>query len=188
MKKTPLAVKNSLSLCGLLALGLNLALVIDQAQAQCPVYPIALSSSTLVGVTNGTVLHDIFNGSQPGNFGWLSWTGAPDEPTLAASLTVPGNSSNYVNPDDPTDHIINVGDWVTGKPGVSNGSSVRDALDALEDYEILVPVWDQVRNGGSNAAYRVSAFARVRIIGYRLPSQNRISAIFLGYDTCGTGV
>jgi hypothetical protein len=150
----------------------------------CELYPIAISAQTLTNVQEGTVLHDIYNGTQPGNFGWLTWAGAPDEPTLVASLVVPGDSYTYVNPSDPSDHVLSVGEWVQGKPGVSNSSSVRDALNDLEDYEIVVPVWDQVRAQGSGAAYHVCAFARVRILGYRLPSQNRITAIFLGYINC----
>jgi hypothetical protein len=151
----------------------------------CDLYPIALSAQSLANVQEGATIRDIFNGTQPGNFGWLSWAGSPDEPVLVRSLSVPGDSSTYVNPDDANDHVVGVGDWVTGKPGVSNSIGVRDALDELEDYEIVVPVWDQVRAAGSNAAYHVSAFARVRILGYRLPGQNRISAVFIGYVSCG---
>ena len=43
---------------------------------------------------------------------------------------------------------------------------------------------NQSRDSGHNAAYRVSAFARVRIQSYQLPGQNRITAKFLGYTTC----
>lgn len=81
----------------------------------CNVFPIALHTSTLAGVQVGATLGDIYNGSQPGNFGWLSWTGSPSEPALVTSLTLPGNSETYVNPNDPTDHTLAVGDWVFGK-------------------------------------------------------------------------
>jgi hypothetical protein len=153
----------------------------------CAVYPIALSAQTLAGVTNGTVLPDIFNGVQPGNFGWLSWTGAPDEPTLVASLTVPGNSSTYVNPLNSADHNLVTGNWVYGSPGVANSDAVRNALDTLEDYEIVVPVWDQTSGTGSGTMYHISGFATIRILGYRLPHLNRISAVFLGYTDCASG-
>ena len=43
----------------------------------CEVYPIALQTSTLAGVPLGGTLGDIYNGTQAGNFGWLSWTGSP---------------------------------------------------------------------------------------------------------------
>src|ERR1035438_1312924 len=161
-------------------LTLGIVAVTSPARSQgCDVYPIALSNQTLTNAQEGSVIYDIFNGTQPGNFGWLSWAGSPDEPTLVRSLSVPGDSNTYVNPDGATDHVVSVGDWVQGKPGVSNSEGVRDALNDLEDYEVVVPVWDQVRGTGSQAAYHVCGFARVRILGYRLPSQNRISALFL---------
>ena len=135
-------------LTALALLGGFLAVAVPAQAQSCDLYPIALSTQSLVGATEGTVITDIFNGTQPGNFGWLTWAGSPDEPTLAQSLAVPGNCSTYINPSDPTDHDVSVGDWVRGKPGVSNSSTVRDALDNLEDYEIVVPVWDQVRGDG----------------------------------------
>ena len=65
----------------------------------CDFIPIALPAQAVSNVAPNSVL-DIFNGSQPGNFGWLSWGGSPSEPTLVASLTPAGNSFTYVNPDD----------------------------------------------------------------------------------------
>ncbi len=143
-------------------------------------YPIALSAQTLAGVAPGSLLPDLFNGGQPGNFGWLTWAGSVSVPTLAASLTPPGDSFTYVNPDNSADHLISVGDWVRGKPGVSNSSNVRSALDVLKTTDINVPVWDQTDGNGSNARYRVTGFAKVRIISYQLPGQNRITARYLG--------
>jgi hypothetical protein len=151
----------------------------------CDLFPIALPAQTLSNAAPNAVL-DIFNGGQPGNFGWLSWGGSPSEPTLVASLTPPGNSATYVNPDNPADHQVSVGDWVSSKPGVSNSKNVRDALDALKSLDIIVPVWNQTRGAGEHAEYRVAAFARVRILSYQLPSQNRITARFLGYHSCGS--
>ena len=153
------------------------------AQA-CELYPIALHEKSLAGVPIGGVINDIYNGIQPGNFGWLTWAGSPSEPTLARSLTPPGNSGTYFNPAAPNDHTVSVGDWVQGKPGVSNGSRVRAALDALKQIDITVPVWNQTRGTGNNSLYRVGAFARVRLVSYHLPRENRISARFLGFVSC----
>jgi hypothetical protein len=75
----------------------------------CELYPIALSVHTLKGVAAGAKLPDILNGAQPGHFGWLTWTGSPGTPALVASLTPPGDSFTYVNPDNPTDHQVSVG-------------------------------------------------------------------------------
>ncbi|WP_075072943.1 RHS repeat-associated core domain-containing protein [Longilinea arvoryzae] len=76
-----------------------------------------------------------------------------------------------------------MGDWVGGMPGVSNGHPVREALDALKTVDIAVPVWDAVRNEGSSSAYHVASYARIRILDNRIPEENRITALFLGY-TC----
>src|SRR5215472_2940903 len=85
--------------------------LLSKAQT-CELYPIALSAQTLSNAAPGAILTDIYNGTQPGSFGWLSWGGSPSEPTLVTSLTPSGDSSTYVNPDNPTDHQISVGDWV----------------------------------------------------------------------------
>ncbi len=152
----------------------------------CRLIPIALSSQTLEGVAPGSTLPDIFNGSQSGSFGWLSWSGEQGVPSLVTSLTYPGDSETYVNPNDPDDHLLSLGDWVQGRPGVSNSSQVRAALDALKAVDVDVPVWDSATGGGSNSQYHVVAFARVRLLDYYLPGQNRITAQFLGYS-CGSG-
>lgn len=154
--------------------------------ASCPLYPIALSAQTLTGASPGATLGDIWNGAQPGNFGWLTWAGAPNVPTLVLSLTPPGNSQTYSNPNQPTDTVVSIGDWVQGSPGVSNASNVRAALDVLKTINITVPVWDQASGNGNNSLYRVVNFAVVRITDYQLPNQNRITATFVGYATnCG---
>jgi hypothetical protein len=151
----------------------------------CDLYPIAVHKETLDGVAVGDIVPDIYNGAQPGNFGWLTWAGAPNVGDLANSLTPPGDSDSYVNPEDPNDHRVSVGDWLQGSPGVGNSKQVRLALDALKRLdEIIVPVWDAVEGSGNNALYRVVAFARVRLIDYNLPGENRISAQFLGFATC----
>ncbi|MFZ4663603.1 MAG: choice-of-anchor A family protein, partial [Caldilineaceae bacterium] len=147
----------------------------------CALYPIALSSQTLAGAVPGATLGDIWNGVQSGNFGWLTWAGSPNVPTLATSLTPPGDSDTYINPYDLSDRWITIGDWVQGSPGVSNASSVRNALDTLKTIDITVPVWNQASGSGNNSLYRVVNFAVVRITDYQLPSQNRITATFLGY-------
>src|SRR3712207_3146645 len=57
--------------------------------AACELYPIALFHETLRSASPGDVIADIYNGVQPGNFGWLSWTGDQTAPVLARSLTPP---------------------------------------------------------------------------------------------------
>jgi len=147
-------------------------------------YPIALHQKSLMGVPVGGIIPDIYNGVQPGNFGWLTWAGSPNEPTLVTSLTPPGDSSTYVNPRNRNDHVVSIGDWVQGKPGVSNSNKVREALDTLQQFDIVVPVWDRATGKGNTSLYRVAGFARVRITDYRLPKQNRITARLLGFVNC----
>jgi hypothetical protein len=150
----------------------------------CELYPIALYEGTLAGVQPGDTINNIMNGSQPGNFGWLTWTGSNSIKKLAASLTPPGNSYTYNNPYDDDDHTVSIGDWVEGRPGVSNSYNVRKALDLLIGETIVVPVWDTSAGYGSNAKYHISAFAIVRIQDYHLYSQDRVSAEFIGFAAC----
>ena len=166
----------------LLSLGalLGALMIAGAAQAQTNVYPIAVSTNVVAGVASGSVIMDIFNGAQSGNFGWLTWTGDTTESALVTSLTAPGNASTFSNPADPTDHDLSVGDWVRGRAGASNSIGVRDALDALEDSVIILPVWDMVSGTGASAVYHICGFAKVQIIGYRLPGQNKITVQFLG--------
>jgi hypothetical protein len=188
MTLKPLPISANLrSLCVGASL-LTAALLLNTTTAQgqgCQVYPIALSLQTLATAAPGNVLTNIWNGDQPGNFGWLSWTDDPGEPTLVTSLTPPGDSATYVNPDDPNDHQLAVGKWVSGKPGVSNGKHVRAALNTLLNVQIIVPVWDAVRGQGDTAAYRIAGFAAVEILNYQLPSRNQITARFDGFVSCG---
>jgi hypothetical protein len=153
-------------------------------QAKGDLYPIALSQKSLQGIHVGDVVRDIFNGVQPGNFGWLTWAGSPSEPTLVTSLTPPGNSSTYINPLNHADHTVSVGDWVQGKPGVTDSIAVRRALNVLERIDIVVPVYDRALGSGNKSLYHVVAFARVRILSYHLPYENRITARFLGFENC----
>ncbi len=139
----------------------------------------------MAGVAVGDIVPDIYDGVQPGNFGWITWTGDHNIPTLMNSLTPPGDSGTYVNPNDPNDHTVSVGDLLRGRPGVGNAKGVRDALEGLKGVDIIVPVWDVAEGSGANATYRVVAFALVRIVDFQLPGENRISVQFLGFVSCG---
>jgi hypothetical protein len=179
LQQTPLAL--------LAVLLTPLILSPTSGDAQCAHYPIALSADALTGVEPGGLLDDIWNGSQPGNFGWLTWAGSPDEPTLVASLTSPGDSATYVNPFDANDLVLSPGDWAQGKPGVANSRGVRNALDELVGIIITVPVWDQAQAQGNNTLYHIVGFADVAIVDYRLSGEDRITALFLGFADCGGG-
>jgi hypothetical protein len=150
----------------------------------CELYPIAVSDDVLASLEIGDYSGQLQIGRNPGNFGWLTWTGNKSVPTLAASLTPPGNNHTYINPFDPNDHALSIDDWVRGKPGVSNARSVRDALETLKSLDIVVPVWDAAQGGGAHAKYHISDFAVIRLTDYHLPERDKIEFQFLGYTSC----
>ncbi|MEM7127256.1 MAG: Ig-like domain-containing protein [Chloroflexota bacterium] len=161
----------------------TITVVVDAAPS-CTFYPVAIHADTLAGATPGGYINDLVNGTNPGNFGWLSWSGNLSESALVASLTSPGNSSTYVNPNDPSDSHLSYGELVQALSSVSDTQPVRDALDDLLWSDITVPVWESITESGGNTYYQVANFAQVRIIGYDL-AQNRISIQFLAFKACG---
>jgi uncharacterized membrane protein len=150
----------------------------------CEQYPIALHEINVQGLASGTEIRDILNGSGPGNFGWLSWAGSQDANTLAHSLTPPGDSQTYINPNDAADRQLSIGDWVRGSTGTSNSQSIRHALEQLKGRTIVVPVWNEVTGRGATLRYRLAGFVRVQISDYQLPGQSRISVRYLGAADC----
>ncbi len=178
-----------------IGLSVPTTVVVTPPAGGCPLMPIAFHGNWVAGNS-----YDIWAGANPGNFGWLAWAGAQSNPTLVTSLTLPGNSYTYVNPGNaaygiaaaPSDHEINIGDWIVGSTGVQNSSNVRTRLTTLRGIEIVIPQWDLVSGTGANTKYRVVQFLRVKISSYNLsqsggysPGQgNRITAQILGVATC----
>jgi RHS repeat-associated protein len=150
----------------------------------CPIYPIGLPQQALDGKQPGDRIEQLPRGSGPGNFNWLTWTGANDAPTLAQSLVPPGNSDRYVNPADASDTRLDIGDWAQGAPGSMNAKAVRDNLDALKSQDIIVPEWEAVRGQGSHLDYRVRRFVTIRLAGYRLTGQGWLSFEYRGEARC----
>lgn len=157
----------------------------------------------------------IRQGFGSGNFGWLLWnTGVSGNAnTLENSLTWPGDSTDYspcsgpgcpggagvpgsgfpsnvpgyIEPIDPTDQAIHVGDWIAANTGTVNSSGVRSTLQShiTLDRNLRVIVWGNSEQTGSNGRYQVSGFAIFRLIGYNL-SQQWILAEFIRWDdSCG---
>ena len=80
----------------------------------------------------------------PGNFGWLTWRGSPNEPTLANSLCTPDNDA------------MTFPVWIQGSTGMTNGRAVRDCLNNWLGSTVLIPIWGQTNDaGGSNLNYEV---------------------------------
>ncbi len=103
---------------------------------------------------------------------------------LANSLTPPGDSESYRNPDNRADGTLSIGDWITAKPGKTNAASVRNALNELRRTDIIVPLWNKSRGNGNNLAFRTAGFARLRLISYSTAPENTITVRFLSATTC----
>lgn len=160
------------------------------------------------------------NGLGNGNFGWLAWNVnvADSAPALANSLGWPGNSTNYnectggagcppgqgisgsgfdrnvpgyIEPGDPTDQSIHVGDWVAGSTGSINSNFVQNIIEehVTLDRELRLIVWDNATGSGSNGQYQISGFAIFRLIGYHLEQSGGGSWILAEFkrwdDSCG---
>jgi len=157
-------------------------------KASCALYPIALSARTLAGVTRGAKIVGIASGTRPDHFGWLTWTGATSLSSLLVSLTPPGNSATYTTPNHPADHTLSPGDEVLGRPDTLSSSATRAisaTLATLSAQAITVPVWDTASTRGATTRYRISAFARVRLLRWEWDrGRTRLSLRFLGPVTC----
>ncbi|MAT98787.1 MAG: hypothetical protein CL608_16715 [Anaerolineaceae bacterium] len=158
----------------------------------------------------------IWNGAGSGNFGWLVWNLgiSANANTLENSLAWPGDSTNYnpcsgpgcpqggvvpgsdfthpvrgyIEPGDPTDQALQIGDWVAGSTGTINSNDVRTILQGHIELErdLRVVVWRVPATGtGVNVQYQISGFAIFRLIGYNVPD-NWILAEFKRWDdSCG---
>lgn len=100
------------------------------------------------------ILHDS-NMTAPGNRGWLTWNGSPSASTLAANIANPSNSP-----------VLQIGDWMNATTGNNNSSGVRSALDSWIGKAVTIPLYDTVTGNGSNARYRVCAFAEFVLLDY----------------------
>lgn len=150
----------------------------------CEIYPVTIPQQLLIDAKTGDLFNQIARGTGAGNFSWLTWDGATDAPTLASSLLPPGDSYNYVSPDNSADHLLEIDDWAQGATGSMNADAVRDHLDALKRQDIVIPTWAAVRGLGSHFDYRVAKFAVVRLKDYQLTGQGWLSFEFRGYKNC----
>jgi hypothetical protein len=85
----------------------------------------------------------------PGNVGWIRWEGdTPSTTDLEYNINYPAESD-----------IVAIGDWIEGTTGIKNSVLPAIALEQWIGKEIIIPVFDQVTGTGSNAEYRICAFA-----------------------------
>ncbi len=154
-------------------------------------------------------VYNIQNGASSGGKGWLAWNlcMSADANALTNSLTWPGNSSDY-NPSggkcvadgevmdkfpgfmevgDNRDKSMNNGDWVAISTGNANTNSVLDALETHIDFDRTLRVIVYEDASFSPAAYRISRFALMRLIGYKMSGGDTfLMAEFIRWDdSCG---
>jgi len=179
----------------------------------CALFPITFPEDSLVNPDDPPEQPiDAYEGSASGNFGWLYWNSDPSETNginyIEESLINPNLSMNdYTadqdDPQSPDDHSININDYMAGRTGVGNSSTVDAFLEDAVGTIVLVPIYDEIgTKGGNGASYKISHFARIRIDRICLPSNNcidpntgkkisgsnkLIQATFLEYDddACG---
>ncbi len=164
----------------------------------------------LLNATSGTV-YRVQNGFGNGNFGWLVWNAgiSAHATTLANSLTWPGDATDYtdhgdggmsvpgsgfshnvrgyIEPGDPTDQALQIGDWIAASTGSINSSAVREQLETHIDLgrTLRLPIWNSVANSGADALFQTSQFAIFRLIGYNI-STGWLLLEFVEFDTsCG---
>lgn len=154
------------------------------ASVGCELYPIAVDAAVIRDVAVGDVIPSVAVGAGPGNFGWLTWTGDQSIMALTEALTPPGTSEHYRNPHDGGDRRISVNEWVHGRPGVGESRDVRDALSALRNKTITVPLWDAVTGEGSRLQYHVVGFAQIQLTNDQLAGKNLLSFRYVGDVTC----
>lgn len=168
----------------------------------------------LLDATPGDVFR-VYNGVGNGNFGFLVWNigVSANATTLAHSLTWPGDSTNYspctgtycspgsgvpgsgfdfnvpgyIEPGDPTDHALHIGDWIAVSTGTVNSTSVADQLKTHIDLErtLRLPVWGSYAGSGASGNFQTTQFAIFRLLGYNVTT-NWLLLEFVGFDTsCG---
>ncbi len=101
--------------------------------------------------------YTLTDGYGPGQFGWLSWTGANATGILARSICYPDNPA------------MTFPVWIPGEPGAHNGSDVRACLDGwiASGATVLIPVFDACQPcNGNNAKYNVTGLAAFVLTGY----------------------
>jgi hypothetical protein len=157
-----------------------------EAPGPCRLYPLALHMDTIQGLRPHYGARTVQQGVTRGAFGWLSWQGDRTDAALANSLTVPGDSETYANPDNPADHVLAAGKWVRGRPAVSNPSNVVTALTRIQTdhFFVTVPVWDQTTGTANTFRYHIASFAWVSLDNIDAANPNQLTIRYWGQAIC----
>lgn len=156
----------------------------SSTETTCNLYPLAIPPSALAGRSVGDQITDVPHGADADRFTWLTWTSDPHEYTLARSLIPPGDSYLYTEPGEPSDRIVDAGDWVERVPGALNTSTVRSKLGEHVGQLMLVPVRGASRARGTKFDDQIAQFAVIRLTAFNLAEPARVSFQFLGYHDC----
>jgi len=117
----------------------------------------------------------------PGNFGWLSWTGSNDAPSLGESICSPNNTE------------ITFPAWIDGDPGATNARVVRDCVQHWIDTAatVLIPIWgpgcsgdvddDGVEGQGNRFEFCIIGLAAFVITAQAQPSITELTGRFVEY-------
>ncbi|HSJ54990.1 MAG TPA: pilus assembly protein TadG-related protein [Anaerolineae bacterium] len=160
------------------------AVVLDMACGVGCVVPIA---THMWAFTTTAECYNIYNGSGPGNFGWLNWELQGIPCTTGQGCTSTPELEANLDPDTCRSGFIEFGEYVAGTPSDRNPNLLRPLLmEYIDDQiEFTVIVWDTTAElGGANQAYRVAGFARMQLTGYQL-SQGASSNV-ITYGDLGT--
>jgi hypothetical protein len=172
-----------------------------------------LNASTFVNNVPGVPLSDAQPGylyrardgnsaDTAGGFGWLTWTGETSEQALLNSLfPPPGNflemypgSDADMNTIRNFDHgisgngngVLEEDEWVEGSTGNITAVNTEMRWYLENDTPVIITVYQNYYNTGSNAAYQVAGFVRANVLGYEFGTNDKWIIIeFLGWgDSC----
>ncbi|MCB0210324.1 MAG: pilus assembly protein [Anaerolineae bacterium] len=167
----------------------------------CLAYPLTSPQSVIDSSSIGSKI-DILGGAGPSDWGWLTWNPSEDDENYLndelAYYQISGN--DYTNPNEPDDHSLSVGDYVTSMNGTINSNDTRDLMTGLVGRDIIIPIWDDTSPNGfiqldnpnkpppKVGAYLISSFVKVRITfedDIQITPNKKIFATYLGVaDEC----
>lgn len=150
------------------------------------ILPIALVSPPTM--TEGNIYSLTSGSNGPGNFGWLSWTGANSAGSLATSLCTPNNPAFAL----PA--------LFAGDPGTTNAIDVRTCLQqwVANQQTVLIPIvlasndpnapaGCSTGGNGNNFHYCVTGLAAFVITSYSQPAVDQINGRFVQVMPYSTG-
>ena len=159
------------------AISAESAVVFEGACAHNCVMPIAALTETF----QFDECYNIYDGAEPGSFGWLNWQFGHEGDTCKCSAVC---LEDNLDPLTCNSGRLEVGDWVASDSGISNKVQIRDRLeyyiDNDEPFTIIIyditgcmsDKCDECASWQSGAkrgfAYHVVGFAEFQLIGYSL--------------------